>query len=150
VLAGVAGPADRTAAALYAMNVPPGMGALSALEAVCSPTTRGTDARIGQGCLRLGALMAERAGTFVDRRAGAQIALAVSSSDSGRALAQSSARDAVAAQERCRDAMGALEKLAAGHAAAQSRAASAAERYLVERARGGDIAACSALAEAVR
>ena len=150
VLAGVAGSADRTAAALYAMSVPAATGALSALEAVCSPTTRGAEARIGQACVRLGALMAERASTFVDRRAGAQVALAASPSESGRALAQSSARDAVAAQERCREAMGTLEKLAAGNAAAQSRAASAAERYLVERARGGDVAACNALAEAVR
>lgn len=150
VLARVAGPADRTAAALFAMSVPAGGGAMSALEAVCAPTTRGADPRIGAACLRLGGLMAERGSTFVDRRAGAQIAQATSTSDSGRALAQASAREVVEAQERCRDARSALDRLAAGDAAAQTRAAAAAERFLVERARGGDAAACSALDAALR
>jgi hypothetical protein len=94
--------------------------------------------------------MAERGSTFIDRRAGAQIAQATSTSDSGRALAPASAREVVEAQERCRDARSALDKLAAGDAAAQTRAAAAAERFLVERARGGDAAACSALAAALR
>ncbi|MDH5285885.1 MAG: hypothetical protein OEX23_04540 [Betaproteobacteria bacterium] len=150
VLSRVAGPADRAAAALYAMTVPSGSGTLSALEAACAPTTRPLDARIAPACVRLGALMAERATSFADRRAGAQIAQSASPSDSGRALAQASAREVVAAQERCRDARVALERLAAGDAAAQSRAASAAERFLVERARGGESAACDALAAALR
>lgn len=150
VLSGIASPADRTAAALYAMAVPSGSGALSALEAVCAPTTRPLDARIGPACVRLGALMVERATSFSDRRAGAQIAQSSSPSESGRALAQASAREVVAAQERCRETRVALERLAAGDAAGRSRAAAAAERFLVERARGGEPAACDALAAALR
>lgn len=150
VLYGVAGPGDRTAAALYAMNVPSGTGALSALERVCAPSTRGVDLRIATACLRLGGLMAERAASLVDRRAGAQIAHAVAPSESGRTLALATARDVVDAQERCRDAQFALHKLAAGDAAAQSRAASGAERYLTERARAGEVAGCAALAAALR
>lgn len=150
VLARVAPAQDRTAAALYAMRVPAASGALSALEAVCAPSTRGLDPRIGPACVRLGGLMAERATAFVDRRAGAQIALAAAGSESGRAAAQVSARETVAAQERCRDAQAALEKLASGDVAAQARAAAAAERFLVERARAGELAACNVLAEAAR
>ncbi|HEX4882927.1 MAG TPA: hypothetical protein VFX05_02235 [Casimicrobiaceae bacterium] len=150
VLARAAGPADRAAAALYALNVPAATGALGALEAVCAPTTRAVDPRIGQACVRLGGLMAERSSSYVDRRAGAQIALATAGSESGRAAAQAVARDVVGAQERCRDARVQLDRLASGDAAAQSRAATAAERFLVERARGGEPAACTALAEALR
>ena len=150
VISAASAPADRTAAALHAMIVPAATGVLGALEALCAPSTRGLDARVNAACLRVGGLMAERAPSYVDRRAGVQTALAAATTDSGRAAAQAVARDIVAAQERCREAQGALEKLAAGDAAAQSRAAGAAERFLVERARGGDTAACSALAEAVR
>jgi hypothetical protein len=150
VLAPVAAPADRAAAALYAMGVPSATGVLGALESVCSPTTRGADPRIGAACVRLGGLMAERATSYVDRRAGAQIALAASGSASGRDAAQAVARDVVAAQERCREARGRLEQLAAGDGASQSRAATAAERFLTARARGGEPAACTALAEALR
>jgi hypothetical protein len=132
------------------MSVPAAIGALGALEAVCAPSTRGLDPRIAQACLRLGGLMTERGASFVDRRAGAQIAVAIAGSESGRAVAQGAARDVVAAQERCRESHAALERLAAGDAAARSRAAAAAERYLVERARSGEMAACSVLAEAVR
>ncbi|GIK85719.1 MAG: hypothetical protein BroJett026_12000 [Betaproteobacteria bacterium] len=150
VLSGVAGPAERTAAALYAMAVPAGNGTLSALEAVCAPTTRGADPRIAAACLRLGGLMAERAPLLVDRRAGAQVAQAVAATDSGRAVAQAAARDIVAAQERCREAQAALATLAAGGATAQARAAGAAERFVTEKARSGEAAACAALADALR
>jgi hypothetical protein len=150
VLARVAAPGDRLAAALYAMSVPTGTGTLSSLEALCAPTTRSADPRIGAACLRLGGLMAEKAASLVDRRAGAQVAQSVSSSESGRAAARTAARAVVEAQERCRDGQAALEKLAAGNAAAQARAASAAERYLTERARAGEPAACQMLAEALR
>lgn len=150
VLAGVAAPSERAAAAFYALSVPTGTGALSALEATCAATTRALDPRVPVACLRLGALMADKAPTFTDRRAGAQVAAAASTTDSGRGAAQASARTVVAEQERCRDAQAGLAKLAAGDAAAQARAAGVAERFLVERARGGDVAACDGLAAAVR
>lgn len=150
VVSRAAGPDERAAAAFYAMSIPATTGALGALEAVCSQTTRGADARIGAACLRLGGLMAESAPSLTDRRAGAQIAQAIATSDSGRAAALAVARSIVVEQERCRDAQAALEKLAVGDAAAQARAASAAERYLTEKARAGEVAACSVLAAAVR
>jgi hypothetical protein len=139
--------ADRAATILYAQQqgATPIGSPLAALETVCAAPARGLDERVGRNCIRLGALMAERATSFSARRAGAQIALAAAPTDSARAATTEAARATVAQQDRCREAFVALEQGAAGADGDRARAAAAGQRYLEDRAQRGEPFACDAL-----
>jgi hypothetical protein len=143
----LAAPDDRAAAVLFSRQqatVPLG-APLEALESVCARATRAIDERITRGCVRLGALMTERAASFSNRRAGAQIALSAATTESARALTNEAARAAVAQQDRCREAFGTLERFAAGSPAERERALSLGQRYLADLAKQGEPGACEAL-----
>jgi hypothetical protein len=145
------GETDRAAAVLYAQQqgTTPLGAPLSALEAVCAAPTRALDERIPRHCIRLGALMTERATSFVNRRAGAQVALASAPTDSARGATTEAARIAVLQQDRCREAFDTLGRFAAGSSAQRASAASAGQRYLDERAKSGEPAACDALVKSL-
>lgn len=147
-LAPLASPADRAAVALFASSQPSGGARMQALETLCAPPARGQDERVASACLRLGNLMAERAALFVDRRAGTQIGLGVSSA-ARDAAAGDLARAVVAQQDRCRETLGSLERLAAGAPAQRERAASLGEAWLADRSRDGEPAACESLTRAL-
>jgi hypothetical protein len=137
---------ERAAALLYAQQQATPLGApLAALETVCSPQSRGLEPRIGPNCIRLGALMTERASSFANRRAGAQIALASAPTDSARGATTDAARSAVQRQDACREALATVERFAGGSPGERERAASVGQRYLDERASAGEPAACDAL-----
>lgn len=140
-------PADRAAGVLYALSYAGTLGApLSAVESVCSSSSRSLDPRIAAACARLGETMAERGASFGARRAGAQVALAAAAGDGARASVNETARAVVAAQERCRDARNALERDATAAPAARAAAAAKAERYVASLASRGEVAACAELA----
>jgi hypothetical protein len=141
---------NRGAAALYALDARQASDAsLVALENLCSPASRGLDARIGAACLRLAILMAERAPLFADRRAGTQLALNLAS-EGGKAVPAEQARAVVAQQDRCREAVNALRRFALGTPSQRDRAGATASEFLSTRAREGEPAACAALATAMR
>ena len=142
--------ADRGAAALYAVNASSTAGApMQALEDVCSPRSRGLDARIAAACVRLGSLMADRGSLLNDRRAGTQIALATASGDAAKSTASEQARAVVAQQDRCREALQALEGAALGTPDQRQRAAAIGEQFITARARDGEAGACDALGRAL-
>ena len=151
VLMPLAPAADKAAAVLYAQaqGATPLASPLAALEAVCAASTRALDARIAPHCLRLGGLMAERASSYTNQRAGAQVAQAAAGTDSARAVASSAARTTVAEQDRCREAFATLEKLASGPAGERERAQALGERYLTDRMHGGEPPACIGLHRAL-
>jgi len=122
---------------------------LEALETVCSPVSRSLEERIPRACVRLGALMAERAASFPYRRAGTQVALAASSTESARVAVRQAAKEVVVDQERCRVAYGELERLAVGARPDRDRAAGVAERMVAERAKSGEPAACELLSRSL-
>ena len=146
-----AAPADRAATVLYAQQqgAMPLSSPLAALEAVCAPSTRALEERIGRSCIRLGALMAERAASYANRRAGAQIAFASATTDSARAATNEAARAAVAMSDRCREAVATLERYASGGPGERERAAATGSRFLDDRSSGGEPAACEALAKSL-
>jgi hypothetical protein len=138
---------ERGAAALYAVNTSTAAGApLQALEGVCSPQSRGLDARIAAACARLAVLMAERASLLNDRRAGTQIALTAASDDGAKSSASERARAVVEQQDRCRESLQALERAAIGTPDQRQRAATLGEQFVNGRARDGEASACDALA----
>jgi len=139
-------PADRAAGMLYALTYAGAIGApLSAVENVCSASSRSLDPRVPVACARLGAMMAESGASFGARRAGVQVALASAAGEAERASVNETARAVVAAQERCRDARNALERDALGAPAARAAAAAKAERYVASLASRGEVAACAEL-----
>lgn len=142
---------ERAAAVLYAhqQGSTPLGAPLVALESVCAAQTRALDERVARGCIRLGALMAERASSFANRRAGAQIALASATTESARAASNEAARATVTQADRCREAVSLLERNASGPPAQRERAASAGQAFLASRAQQGEPAACDALARSL-
>lgn len=142
-----AAPADRAAAWLGGDRLASGvLGApMEALEQVCSAGSRGLDERIGRGCQRLAALMIERATAFTHRRAGAQVAFASAAGEPARASARRAETTVIAQQERCRVAWSEVERLAAGNDADRARALPLAQRFVTERAAGGEVAGCETL-----
>lgn len=143
-------PNDRAAVVLYANRQSTALpGPLAALENVCAAQTRALDERIARHCIRLGALMAERAASFTNRRAGTQTALASAATDSARAATTEAARATIAEQDRCRESLVSLERAAQGSAAERDRAATVGLRFLADRAKAGEAMACDALDKAI-
>lgn len=139
-------PNDRAAVLLYANRQSTPLPApLAALENVCAAPTRALDERIGRHCVRLGALMAERAASFTNRRAGSQTALASATTDSARAATTEAARATIVEQDRCRESLASLERAAQGSALERERAANIGLRFVADRAKVGEAIACDAL-----
>lgn len=142
--------ADRGAAALYAVNASSTAGAsMQALQDLCSPQSRALDARIAAACVRLAALMADRASLLNERRAGTQIALAAASDEGAKSSASERARAVVGQQDRCRESLQALQRAALGAPDQRQRAAAIGEQFVAARAREGEASACDALGRAV-
>jgi hypothetical protein len=139
-------PGSAIAAAATAQYLARGAGGMqTTLSALCGSARDATVDAVTRACLRIAALMIERAPNAVDRATGAALAAANAPTESGRAVAHARARDIAVARQRCRETVRELESLAAS---ADARAQPAATRWVEDRAKD-EIGACERLAAAL-
>jgi len=136
---------DAVAAARYVDRAAGGLA--PALAALCGPKRELPGETVGRACVRIAALMIERAPNAADQAMGASLAGANAASDSARALADSTGRAIAARRQRCTETFDHLARIAAGPAgAADAKARDAAAAWPDDRARLGELAACERLA----